>query len=226
MARRTMADVKSKWKAQVLKKPSVKKRSVTRVKGGISPRKELKYVDVATGTLTPTSSGGIVTLLNGIATGDDNTTRDGRQATMHSIHVRGHVFNTGSTAGQVGLARLLLVWDNASNAATPAIADIMTTDSSISFPLINNANRFTVLRDQQWECGPVSNNATAATASGPGCYAIDIYVKLSEITQYVGTGATAASIQNGAIWLVLLQQTAAAGLASFNLVSRVRFSDD
>lgn len=215
-----MKGVKAKWKAQLLKKPSYKKKQFARVKGAIVPREEFKFVDLASAVYAPVVAGGTITLLNGIAQGDDYTNRDGRQATMKSVHVRGEV-HCAAVSVSYALARLLLIWDNAPNGAAPTIANIMAADSSVAMPLIDNANRFTVLRDQQWPIG-----GAATTVSVNGQFVIDIYVKLDELTQYSGTGATVASIQNGAIWMVLLNQTATATSASFTLTSRVRFTDD
>lgn len=216
--------IKAKWMEKVLKKPSFKKKAVTRVKGPIQPRKELKYVDVANANYDIQSGAGVLTLLNGIATGDDNTTRDGRQATMKSLHVVGKVTaNQGSAIPAVW--RMLLIWDNAPNGAAPVVTDILTADTSASFPLVNNANRFTILRDCRYPVAAISTTATSSYAGAPTTLDIDEYVRLDEVTQFSGTGATIASIQNGAIWMLMVSDQPTFVIRG-NVATRVRFTDD
>lgn len=201
--------------------PVVRNRA-PRIKGGIAPRQELKYVDVASAAYAADTTGS-VTLLNGVAVGDDNTTRDGRQATMKSVQVRGQLRPESSS--QTGCkCRLLLVWDNASAGATPTIADILTASTSNSFPLVNNARRFTILCDNSYVLGTVDTTATQTYAYSPGIHDVEIYKRIQSVTQYNGTGATAASIQNGALWMITIGDAANAG--QFNVATRVRFTDD
>lgn len=106
--KRSLKGVKAKWMAERLKKPSFKKKRASRVKGAILPREEFKFADVALASYAPVAGTGTVTLLNGIAEGDDYTSRDGRQATMKSIQVRGDVRAANvSFTGHV--ARMLIV---------------------------------------------------------------------------------------------------------------------
>lgn len=216
--------VKGKWQASVLKKPSFKKKKTAHIKGGIKAQEELKFLDTARATYQPTQSAGVVQLLNGIAQGDDYNSRDGRQATMRSVHVRGTVENNGVGAGALQ-ARLLLVWDNAANGAALTVAQVMSADDAIAFPLIDNANRFTILRDWHEVIGATNNTATQAYAAGSNVMDIDFYVKLSDLTQFSGTGATIASIQSGSLYLVMLSSINTAGGTLFKLATRVRFSE-
>lgn len=225
-AKRSHKDVKGAWRAQYKKKSFKRKAGAARVKGAIVPRKEFKFVDVVSASYAPNSAAGTITLLNGIAQGDDYTSRDGRQATMKSVHVRGYVKATNASASvSAYLMRALLVWDNAPNGAAATVAQIMTAETSVSFPLIDNANRFTILRDQQFNIGSLSSLATASWAAGDCSAEVDMYVKLDELTQFSGTGATIASIQNGALWLVLQSDYNNVGNPQFTLTSRVRFCE-
>lgn len=220
--KRSMKDVKEQWRKQFKKQSFKKKRRAARVKGGIAPREELKYIDLAeTGSLMVAA--GTVTLLNGIAVGDDNTTRDGRQATMKSVHIRGYAYPDSSTTPQpASLVRAMIVWDNAPNGAAPAVTDIY--GGSFLFPVINNAERFTILRDEILPLGRDTNAVTQAVAGAPSIAEWDLYVPLDSVTQYNGTGATIASIQNGALYLVCQGRTGCSYAGTF--AGRVRFSDD
>lgn len=195
-----------------------------RIKGAIPHMRELKYVDIAAATYVSDTTGS-VTLLNGIAVGDDNTTRNGRQVTIKSVQVRGKFVPVdGSTVASK--ARLMLVWDNAAAGATAAIAAILTAATSSSFPLVNNANRFTILVDRTFTIGQFDTTATQAIAGSPTVHDIEIYKRVNAVTQYNGTGATDASIQNGALLMVTIADNAAAAGGTFTLATRVRFVDD
>lgn len=212
--------------AERLKKPSFKKKRVARIKGAIAPREELKFVDsvlTATAGQAFYTAAGVVTLLNGIAEGDDYSARDGRQATMKSVHVR-TVVSQSVTASSGGACRTMLVWDNAPKGALAAVTDILTAASASAFPLVDNQQRFTILRDAYLELGGNNNTATQTFASAPGAQKVDLYVPLDSVTQFIGTGATIASIQNGALLLLTIGDNEAWANSQFN--ARVRFTDD
>jgi len=194
-----------------------------RVKGAIPSRTELKFVDVASASYAGDTTG-TVTLLNGVAIGDDYTTRDGRQITVKSVQVRGSVLPIDSST-QPTMARLLLVWDNAANGALATIAQILSASTSNSFPLVDNANRFTILCDQQYVVGGFQTTATQAYAGSPMINPVHVYKKLDSITQYGATTAAIGSVQNGALLMVTIGDQAAAAGAVFSLATRVRFTD-
>lgn len=198
-----------------------------RVKGAIKPsgRTELKYVDVAQ-AVYPCDTTGSVTCLNLIAVGDDNTTRDGRQVTIKSVQLHGSVRPEDDNTG-VTKARVMLVWDNAVNSGTIAtIAQILSAATGTAFPLVDNANRFTVLVDRTFTVGAISNVATQTYAQSPTVYDLEVYKKLDCVTQYSGTTAAIGSIQNGALLLVTIGSSAAGSAANALIASRVRFVDD
>lgn len=197
-----------------------------RVKGGIKPtgRPELKYVDTAS-ALYGLNTTGSITALNLVAVGDDNTTRDGRQVTIKSVQLHGMVFPEDNTTSNVK-CRVMLVWDNAVNGALPAILDIITIADGVAFPLVNNANRFTILVDRTFAVGKVDNTATTAFASSPTTFDVEIYKPLNCVTQYIGTAATIASVGNGGLYLLTIGSGAAGAAATLNAATRVRFVDD
>lgn len=197
------------------------------IKGAIANyggRTELKYVDIAL-TAYPCDTTGTVTALNLLAVGDDNTTRDGRQVTIKSVQLKGIIKNVDATSGPT-LARVLLVWDNASNSgAIATIAQILSAASSVSFPLIDNANRFTILWDHTYGVGGIDTTATQSySAAIPE--AINYYKRINQLTQYSGTTAAIGSIQNGALLMVTVGDQAVNGGATFNCATRVRFTDN
>lgn len=196
-----------------------------KVKGAIRARKELKYVDTAAAAYAADTTG-TVTALNLTAVGDDNTSRDGRQATMKSVQLHGILGPVDITTVQ-SKCRLLLVWDNAVNSGTIAtVAQILTSANATSFPLVDNANRFTILVDRTYAVGGLDTTATQTYAMSPSVHDVEVYKRLDVVTQYSGTTAAIGSIQNGALLMVTIGTAAPAAGGSFNLAARVRFTDD
>ena len=209
--------------------PAAPKRNrAPKIKGSIAPfggRKELKYVDIAAGDLACDTTGS-VSCLNLLAVGDDNNTRDGRQCTIKSVQLKGQVA-ANSAAVNPQKARVMLVWDNAVNSGTIAtIAQILTASTANSFPLVDNAQRFTVLWDSNYVLGLRSTVATSSVADAVA-YDVDYYRKLDNVTQYSGTTAAIGSIQNGGLLLVTIGSVAAGtAAATLNIATRVRFTDN
>lgn len=195
-------------------------------KGAIRPNglPELKYCDLAEANYACDTTGS-VTALNLIAVGDDNTTRDGRQVTIKSVQLHGVIFPVDDTTNNTK-CRVMLVWDNAVNSGSIAtISQIMTAVQGTAFPLIDNANRFTILIDRTFSMGKVSTTATQAIAVSPSVFEVEIYKKMNTITQYSGTAATIGSIQNGALLLVTFGSSAAAAGGNLAASTRVRYVD-
>lgn len=213
-------------RAAIMATPGFGRRNrAPRVKGAIRPQKELKYVDVAAATYVADGTG-TVTALNLIAVGDDNTSRDGRQVTIKSVQIKGKVQPVDLTATLDTRARLMLVWDNAVNSGTIAtIAQILSAARSDAFPLIDNAQRFTILYDNAWAISAVVTTATQ-THRAPGLEVIDIYKRINAVTQFSGTTAAIGSIQNGALLMVTIGDNGTGDGASFTVGTRVRFTDD
>lgn len=212
---------------RLIKKARGYQKAKSIVRGAIKKSKkkmdELKYVDIASATYVADTTG-TVTLLNGIATGDDNTTRDGRQVTIKSVQVRGLVQQTDQITANTR-ARIILVWDNAANGALASVTDILTAANSASFPKVDNAYRFTILLDKSFAVAGNNNTATQAYSSGQGVYCVDLYKSLGVITQYGGSTNGIASIQNGALLMVTVGDTTSLNGATFQVATRVRFTE-
>lgn len=189
------------------------------IRGPIPQRgKELKFIDVTAATSVTDTTGAVV-LLNGVATGDDFNTRDGRQVIMKSVQIRG-IFDVNSATTEL-LARFMLVWDNAPNGVLATVGQILAQSTSLSEKNINNQNRFTILADEQR--GFSGGGVVVGESQGYNT-AFLRHVKLNHITQYLDTGATIASIQNGALLLLTIgNQAAGTGAGSIFFNTRVRY---
>lgn len=186
---------------------------------------ELKYVDLAGASYAGDTTGS-VTALNLIAQGDDNTTREGRQCFMKSVHVQGVVRPVDAQCG-ANYSRMLLVWDSQPNSGSIAtITQILTAATSLASTNLDNRERFTILRDCRYAVGGISDTATQAYTIAPGMHMINEFVNLKmQKTTFSGTTATIGSIATGALLLVTIGNLAAGLGSSFDLTSRVRFYD-
>jgi len=83
-----------------------------------------------------------------IPQGDTESTRDGRQAVIKSIQLRGAVtFNPGAGASAGGVSYLYLVLDTQCNGSAAAITDVFTSNVMYSNMLqLNNSGRFRILK--------------------------------------------------------------------------------
>jgi len=200
---------------------ALRRNRAPRIKGAIRPVPELKYVDVGVQDYTADTTGS-VTLLNGVAIGDENTQRDGKQITVKSVQING-IARPETTSNGALLGRVMIVWDNAANGALAAAGDILETVNSTSFPDVNNSQRFTILSDTKFALGVYNTTATSAVGDQTAKL-ISVYKKLNSVTQYSGTTNGIASIQNGAL-LLLCVGNAAYG-ATINMDVRVRYTDN
>lgn len=184
---------------------------------------ELNTVDVDEATYVADTTGS-VTLLNGVAQGDDFTNRTGRKMTMKSLYIRGLVKNVDSVSGP-NLARMIIVYDNQTNGAAPVITDILKAASSTSQINLNNRDRFRILCDQQYAIGAIDNTATQAYAAGPIVFDFKLYKKLNLETIFGGTTAAVASINTGSLYMITIGDQAAGAGSLFKLTTRIRFLD-
>lgn len=180
---------------------------------------ELKDIDtdVIAGTFNTTGS---VILLNGVAQGSEFNTRIGRKFLMKSLLLRFTIFQ-GSTAVLPSQARWMVVYDKQANAGTPAITDILDSASAVSFTNLTNRDRFIIIYDKIHTIG-------ATTGTDNYMQYVKKYRKMNLEVTNGGVGATAASIQTGALWLVTCgDRPAGTTAARFEAaLTRVRFTDD
>lgn len=180
---------------------------------------ERKVIDIAPFTDTVTGAAPAVYLLNGVATGDDFTDRDGRRIMMKYLFFRWSV-NKNNAATIGGNFRLSIVYDKQANGAAPAYTDIFAANAALSHTNLNNRSRFQILYNE-FVC---LQDSQAATNGGPSCAQREMFVPLNLDTQFSGTGATVASIATGALYLVYNCDITGAGVL-FKATTRVRFLD-
>jgi len=230
------ADAKASRKAMRRAKASVSYHNT----GRSAPPPERHAIDVALGTTaapisaTASPAAGALVLLNGIAAGDDINMRNGREAHLTSVELRGIISNYAAAAATApSLARVLIVYDNAPNGAQPAIIDILadtastahsdTNPAAFNFNNLNNRDRFKILAQETFAFGAIPN---AANAEQETSYPVSFYRKINLPQTFKSDAAGIGSITKGALFALIVGSTTAATstTVAFCGMARVRFS--
>lgn len=163
-------------------------------------RKDDNYQKDDVGTLNFDTTGSVY-LLNGIATGTDWETRIGRRIDMTAFTFRGTA--NGNSAAAYPRCRMLILYDKQTKQGTPSITtDILDgTTPAATFNRYRGLQRFEVLFDKYFTTLGVGFGGTAP-ATELAQIPIEISFKLNHPETFSGTGATVASIDYGALWLV------------------------
>lgn len=187
-------------------------------------RNELKIIDNPAGTGAAPAAG-VLILLNGVSQGTDYTNRIGRKILLKSLLFRFTVVPTNTVlhATQGDVVRLLLIYDCQTNAATPAVSDVLASVAYNAPMNLTNRDRFKILADKYYTMASFDFSAVPALVSGsPRPVQSKVYKKMSLEEIFGGTGATVGSIQTGAIWALVI---ALNGVCTYVYDSRVRFLD-
>lgn len=125
---------------------------------------ELKFFDTALSFLFDTTREVPATgQLALIPQGDTESTRDGRQAVIKSVQIRGVITLTpGALAQATCVCYMYLVLDTQTNGAAAAITDVFTSNVMSSNLLqLNNSGRFRILKKWIWKFAPTAGVTTA-----------------------------------------------------------------
>jgi len=192
------------FKKKSYKKP-MRKRSNGPVRpliGWTNPKQELKYKNFAVGTSTQIVLSSLQSVcLNGIATGTDINTREGRQVMNSVLEFKGFIepLSRLSTAvSDVHSIRVMIIMDRSSNNSPSfplmgELLDLTTPPISayqqIMAPInLNNRNRFRILLDKIYHVGSGGANGQFGQRSHTLSYKIPLKVKTtySDITDSLG----------------------------------------
>lgn len=201
--------------------PSSGTQQAMRIGGWANPSRggELKFKDNNFTTDPPvgvnTWSAG--TLLNGMATGSDASTRIGRKITIKSLLARWS-FQLATTSVGGSPVRILIVYDKQANATAPAITDILLVDHFNSPNNLSNRDRFVTISDFVSE-----GISTGDKFSESGV----IYKKLNLETMFnAGSAGTIGDITSGSIYMFVCQDSGiTTAVADFQSYVRIRYTD-
>lgn len=187
-----------------------------------SGRTERKFLDY-TGTADPTTTGS-VEVLNAMAQGTSQSTRVGNK--IHMTSIQGRLSITNGTVGTVApVIRYMIIYDTQTNAALPALLDILTPGTVIGFMNLANRDRFRIIWERTFTPSVGTFSDTAAVAEFTEF--IKIYQKLNLDVVFNNTnGGTIADIQTGSLLLVTLSNVAAGtGAPVDGSQFRLRYTD-
>lgn len=176
---------------------------------------EFKTIDYST-YREPTTTG-VVYLINGCARGSAFNQRNGQEILMRSIELRYHVVSQSVTLNSI--CRIAIVYDRQTNAALPAITDILNTADITSARNLENRKRFRILYDKTI---PLSISNT----NGSQHYE-KFYRKLRHPVNFnTGTTGGSGDITTGSLLIVLdSDQALVADSPRVYYHTRVRFTD-
>jgi len=192
-----------------------------RTGGWAQPSKggELKFIDTnaGQGVVFGVDDFGAAILLNNIQPGSSASQRIGRKVTLKSVLFRYSInLGAGSTGGSP--IRILIVYDRQSNAAAPAITDVLLSDDFTSQNNLSNRDRFITIFDHITQ--PVSVNNDYAVAGV-------LYKSINmEMVFNAVAGGGIGDITSGSIY-AFYAQAGNIGTANANVVARcrVRYQD-
>lgn len=173
---------------------------------------ELNHLDTLVATTIGTTA--VVTVLNSMAVGDTNITRDGNQIIMTSLQFRFIANNNVSAAaGHSQMIRHLIVADRQPVGANPGIGDILDntviTNNLIAPYNSNTQMRFKILYDRLSIVKPaLVTGFTPATGATTTVNSVDLYTrrkrKMNRKALYNASTAGVGTIQTNALFSILV----------------------
>lgn len=165
---------------------------------------------------------GAVALMNGLVPGDAINQRDGRQVSIQSLQLkfRGENDSTSTGTNSRNAVRILAVIDKQTNAAAPAVGDILDLSGSSAIDAmrnLNNRKRFKILMDRRY----------AISTVGPANFVDEFYLKRTNLCDTIfnaGTAGTVADITSGSMYLLYCSDTTTTP-PSVIIQSRIRFTE-
>lgn len=169
----------------------------------------------------------VISPLNSIAEGVDESERIGRKITLRSVGLTFRSSFQNPPAGEyVDAMRAMIVLDMQGNGVAPTITDILEQDRVDSFMNLNNQKRFKILYDNYCMRGKGDNFDTLSLVSGNGLQFYDkTFRRCDEEVVFPGSSTTPPN--TGGLYLVTLASgnLTTGGTLVFTAKTRVRFTD-
>lgn len=166
--------------------------------------------------VTPSTTG-VFQLLNGMAPGDIDGTRDGDCIYMKSLSVRIALQADTSATDPSNEHRIFIVYDRQTNGAIFPLDQLLYDSTAGAIAMISARHpdfmkRFVVIYDRMYKTNSTPNTGATAGAGVAGLplKVIKIHTKFSKQTQICqyngGTAATVADITRGSLYLLILSR--------------------
>lgn len=140
------------------------------------------------------------TLLNGIATGATNITRNGNVVKWLSFYCKGVLYQVDNTTAATR-SDLYLVYDRQPGAALPANTDMFIVAAANSLPVFDAKSRFEVLAHRSFVLDQIDTTATQSYSGAHTAVCVDFFKKLNVVTNFKGTGNAIGDISTGALYM-------------------------
>lgn len=188
----------------------------------IYPKPELKIYDADHAGVSPPataaapiSNTGTVVCLNQMVTGTGVQQFTGNQVSIKGCSYRFEL-DLPTTGAVPTSGRVLLIWDKQPNGSTAAFTDIFQQASYLSFGNVNNRERFTILRNDQFSLSP----------NGDQTLFFEQFVSINMLTTFVNGQSSAGVPQTGALLLAYVGDQTGATRPTIAGWFRVRYFDN
>jgi len=186
---------------------------------------ELKSIDIG-GSSSEIDNAGVYILLNGLSMGTGMADRTGRILYMKSMEIRGFWTGGSAQAAGRGICRMILIYDRQTNAAEPALDDVIYPAEVEGLRNLANRARFKIIKDETWQvCRSTQTDEIFDQA--PFHWYVQLPKNCQKTVYNAGDAGTVADIETGALYLYLITDTPAGtdteAMIDYNI--RVRFYD-
>lgn len=135
---------------------------------------------------------------------------------MTSVAIRAEVNIPANVTTTHSSIRIMIFYDRQPNQATPAVTDVLASASNQSHLNLFNSDRFWVVLDDYLQ----------VSLNGPEVEQMKERRKLNTTTVYGGVGATVASINSGALYLLFYPSNPGdANVPTIKYDVRVKYAD-
>lgn len=201
-------------------------KDVKQLKRVATPEVKVIDTDITDATMSTSLEANPISL---VATGDDDSSRDGDTILVKNIYIRGVLHSANTADGNLVRCILVQDYEQDGNASVFTTTDFLQADNLESFYQSDtNHRRFKVLYDKVHYVAPYILDTVngVGAASTPSKKMVQIKVRLNKKIYFNGTAATQASAGRGKIyWCTLMDDISGGGSVSFNGNARVTFQD-
>lgn len=192
-------------------------------------RPEMKFHDIVADDTVILGAGEVQTALLKIPEGNGEEQRVGRKIIIKKIAFRFDI-NLAGTASQndtADIVRVIMVLDKQCNGALPNVTDVLKSADWLSYNLLANSMRFSILMDRTYAINHTAGSGRGVTdnLSYGLTFIHDSFYKNCDIRIEYSSAATdgnIATIKSNNIFLLYISRK---GLAGIDATLRFRFND-
>lgn len=194
-------------------------KAIAQIKKNV-PLPELSWLDVnASPWYIPVGNTPVKFLLNSMARGDQQGTRDKRQIRMKHLNINLQIFCPGGATGST--VRVIVVLDRDADGATipntAFFADIGAIGLTQSFLNLDNRGRFKILRNDFFVTDPVTHPVVHR----------EYYFNMNDIVTYnSGNTGSITDIEKNSLIMMVVSNEQTPNYPQLNFQARLRYVDN